>query len=142
MDESEEAHKSKREPTHRGGIDRLAPREPCWEIERYTVATKDVPLQGIIFCGLWGAWSKSVLRLLKKPLFLTLRLVRALFRVPRTNCKPLFSCTFCCVTKRRARIPSVGFAVSLRLHQRFTRLFDNKLLLVASQHFRAFVGST
>ena len=136
------------------------------------MATEDVPWQGIIFCGLWGAWSISVLRLLTKPctghlkrrtelahhqivrwsglathwwlrgLFLTLRLVRALFRVPRTNCKPLFSCAFCCARKRRARMPSVGFAVSLRLHQRFTRLLDNKLLLVASQHFRAFVGST
>ena len=31
------------------------------------MATEDVPLQGIIFCGLCEAWSISVLRLLKKP---------------------------------------------------------------------------
>ena len=39
LDESEEVHESKLEPTHPEGIVRRAPCEPCWEMETCTVAT-------------------------------------------------------------------------------------------------------
>ena len=85
LDESEEDN-SKRDPTHRGGIVRRAPREPfgAGKSRGPQWLLKMSHSQGMICCGLCEAWSISVLRLLTKPC--TGQLKRRTESAHATNC--------------------------------------------------------